>query len=314
MRTCCFWICLSLVAGGVGCSHADVTGASVDRAFQHLIAPDTKALVGLNIESLTKTPFYQRHQQDLDIPLLNESTEKLGLDPRRDLSDAVIAWDGKQPLIVARGTFNPGVVRQKLISSGAQPHPYKTYSLIGTAKDAVVFLKGPVVAAGSTSALQTALEAEDAKQNEIPEELQTLLRALPKDDQIWLVSRGGLPFTELPMNSEVGSALSNIVQFVQASSVGIKVDNGLRLKADITCISEQGAQRVRDALKGGIGLARLITKDNELDLLRLWDAFQVNQQGASVHVNADIAGDLADKMLLRLPQLTGRANKALKPQ
>lgn len=314
MRVCFLWICFSIVVCISGCSHVDVTGASLDRSFRRLVPADTRVLVGLKIERLIKTPFYQRHRHQLDIPLLNESSAKMGLDPRRDLSDAVIAWNGKQPLVLARGTFNSNLVQQKLISSGAQSRKYKNYSLIGTEREAAVFLKGPVVVAGSTPALHAALDGDDNGRSELPEELQERLSSLPKDDQIWLVSRGGLPFTELPMNSELGSALSNIIQFVQGSSVGISVDNGLRLKAEITCVSDQGAQRVRDALKGGIGLARLTTKDNELDLLRLWDAFQIDQQGSSVHVSADIAGDLADKMLLRLPQLTGRANNALKMQ
>ncbi len=277
----------------------------MDRDFRRLIPPDTKVLAGINIARLTKTAFYQRHQRELDIPLLNASSEKLGLDPRRDLSDAVIAWNGKQLLILARGTYNSSLVQQKLISSGAQQSKYKNYSLIGTERDAVVFLKGAVMVAGSTAAIHAALDLQDSKR-ELPEELQVGLRSVPKDDAIWLVSRGGLPFTEMPMGSELGSALSNIVHFVQGSTVGIGVDSGLSLKAGITCISQEGGQRVRDALKGGLGLARLTTKDNELELLRLWDAFQITQDGSLVHVNADIAGDLADKMLLRLPQLQGR--------
>ena len=311
MRNCALLVSIALVGGLWGCSHVDVTGASVDRDFRRLIPTDTKVLIGLNIGRLKKTAFYQRHQRELDIPLLNASSEKLGLDPRRDLSDAVIAWNGKQPLIVARGSFNPNTVQQKLVSSGAQQSKYKNYSLIGTERDAVVFLKGAVLLAGTTPAIHAALDLQDSN-GELPEELQARLRTLRRDDSIWLVSREGLPFTEIPMSSEVGSALSNIVQFVNGSTVGIEVDSGLRLKADITCISQEGAQRVRDALKGGLGLARLTTKDNELDLLRLWDAFQVSQDGSLVHVNADIAGDLADKMLLRVPQLTGRANSALK--
>ena len=39
-------------------------------------------------------------------------------------------------------------------------------------------------------------------------------------------------------------------------------------KANIECISEEGSRRVRDALKGGIGLARLNTKDDQQQMLR----------------------------------------------
>ncbi len=74
---------------------------------------------------------------------------------------------------------------------------------------------------------------------------------------------------------------------------------------------EQGAQRVRDALRGGIGLARLTTKDNEADLLRLYDSIHVDQDHQLIHVRADLPPDLMDKLLARLPQLGNRFRQPL---
>ncbi len=113
------------------------------------------------------------------------------------------------------------------------------------------------------------------------------------------------------MRSDIASALSNITGFISATSFGLGFDTGAHMQAEIVCISEQGAERVRDALRGGIGLARLATKDNESDLLQAYDAIQVSQDGETVRVRADLAANLTDKLLTYLPSLRNRAGQML---
>ena len=119
---------------------------------------------------------------------------------------------------------------------------------------------------------------------EYPAELQQRLETIPKADQLWVVSRGGLPLNGIATRSDIDSALSNIVGYVSGAAMGVGIDTGIHLQADLTCISDQGAQRVRDAFRGGIGLARLTTKDNQLELLRLYDSVHVDQENSTIHV------------------------------
>ena len=111
------------------------------------------------------------------------------------------------------------------------------------------------------------------------------------------------------MRSDIDSALSNIVGYVSGTAMGVGIDTGIHLQADLTCISDQGAQRVRDALRGGLGLARLTTKDNQLDLLRLYDAVHIDQENSLIHVRADLASDLANKLLSYIPQMKNGAGR-----
>ena len=304
-----FMLCASLVS--TACSRSQTTGISVDNAFRPLISPDIRVLAGFDLDRLKATPLYQRHQQELSFPLLNASSERVGLDPRRDISKGIITWNGRSSLLLVRGPFRSDSVQNKLVSLGAKRTTYRSHTLIGNDGEALVFLKGGIAAAGSTSALHSAIDLDSQGTGEVPEELAERLRSLPKEDQIWIVSRGGLPFAEVPMRSDIASALSNIVQFIRGTTVGLAAAGGMSLQAELTCISEDGAKRVRDALKGGLGLARLSTKDNELDMLRLWDAFQIEQDGALVHVKANLSDDLADKLLARIPRLGTRAGQAI---
>jgi hypothetical protein len=113
------------------------------------------------------------------------------------------------------------------------------------------------------------------------------------------VSRG-IPAELFPSRSEVQSALSNIVGYVTNITLGVGFDQGAHLTSDLTCISEQGAKRVNDALRGGIGFARLAVKDKEIDLLRLFDSVRIDQQKEQIHIQADLAPDLVEILLKRV--------------
>jgi hypothetical protein len=86
------------------------------------------------------------------------------------------------------------------------------------------------------------------------------------------------------------------------------------LQVEITCTSNEGAQRVHDALRGLIGLGRLTTNESSLDLLRMWDAISVQQSQQVIHVRADLAADLTDKLMAYLPSLRRRAGQMLNRQ
>ncbi len=241
--------------------------------------------------------------------MLDASSERIGLDPRRDLSDVLIVWNGKQPLVLARGHFNSAVVQQKLTNLGAQRSSYKRYTLFSMNQSSVVLLKNSAAVAGPTPVLQAALDRDAEGEGAAPEELQERLRALPKGDQIWEASRGGLPFTELPMQSEYASALSNITGYVDGTSIGIGIDTGAHVLAELTCTSQQGAQRVHDGLRAAIALGRLTTKSDQPDLLRIYDAIQVDRDNEVVRVTADFPADLADKLAGYLTNLEGRVDR-----
>src|SRR5581483_9667860 len=113
-------------------------------------------------------------------------------------------------------------------------------------------------------------------------------------------------FANFATNSDFQTALSNITGSVSGTTAGVSVDSGVHLSIDLQCVSEQGATRVHDALRGLIGFARLSTKDNEQDLLRAYDAIQINKANQIVQVRADLAGDLADKLIATVTSLQRR--------
>jgi len=300
---------LAGLAAVLSCTRLVTKGVVVDSSFQPFISPDIKVLASVQIAKLQATPLYNSHKEQLNLPQLQAFSERTGLDPTRDLSEMLFAWDGKQSLSMARGHFSQSKLAPKLESLGARRRSYKDYTLFGDDRGSLLFVRDGFAIAGAYQSLRDLIDEREKNQGGIPAELQQVLEVIPKADQIWAVSRGGLSVGGIPMRSKVESALSNIAGLVSGAAMGIGIDAGIHLQADLTCISDQGAQRVRDALRGGLGLARLTTKDNQLGLLRLYDSVHVDQENSVIHVRSDLPPDLANQLLSYIPQLGNRAGR-----
>jgi len=278
------------------CTRTATRGISVDPAFRTLIPPDTSTLSGVEWDALKASPFYQRHQQDLNLPAFNAAVERTGVNPLSDVSKLLVASNATDYLFMERGRFNADDLQKRITSGGARETTYKGHKLLGNTAGAIVFFKS-VVVEGDDAAVRRAIDLESAGDGEVPEELAERLRTLDKRDQIWTVSRAGLAYANLPMKTDISSALANITGSISGTTAGVYVDSGLHLSIDLQCKSDAGATRVHDALRGLIGFGRLSTKDNEQDLLRAYDSIQVDKSGQTVKVRTDLNGDLADKLL-----------------
>jgi hypothetical protein len=295
----------------LSCGKKNETGIFVDPAFPKLVPPSTTLLAGIRLDKIKTTPLYKKYGGNIDLTQLNEFSRRTGVDPLQDIWSLLIAYDGKQSIDMARGRFTAADLEPKLAGLGANRLPYKHYTLIGSERDAVVFINSGVAAAGPATGLRALIDRRDSSETGIPADLKSRLSTLPKDDQIYVVSSAGIPLSAFPSRSDVQSSLSNIVGFINGLTAGLAIDDGVHLSTEIDCISDAGCKRVNDALRGAIGLARLTTKDNELDLLRLYDSIHVDQQQSIVHIRADIAGDLIAKLIEAFPQLRSRISTGL---
>jgi hypothetical protein len=303
----------AVLIAAAGC-HQMQRGAQIDKSFATAVSPDAQSLISVKLDKLKASDVYRRHQQQIDLPQLDKMAQRLGLDPRRDLSSLFAVWDGKNLLLLAQGAFPVAQLAAKLTADGAQRVSFKNFTLFTRGADSVSFPEGGLAVAGPTAAVQTALNLRSSLAGEVPAELKERLADVPADSQIWEVSRGGLPLANFPLRSDMASNLSNIAAFVSGTALGLRFDSGTHLQARLLCQSPEGAQRIQDTLRGLIGLARLSTHDNELDLLRMWDALSIAKDRQTVRVDMDLPADLTDKLISKLSVLRGRAGAMLEPR
>lgn len=298
-------VAASLLCAASACVPRQTTGIFIDPAFGPLIPPDTKYMAGVRLDKIRETPLYKRLNGRLGLDRrLDLFSERTGLDPRKDVWYVLAASNGADTLFLARGRFTTGEMEPKLGSLGNTRTRYKDYTLIGTPDTSIVFVNPGVAAAGTQAELRRLIDNR-GEWREVPPPLAQRLKTMPVEDQIWAVSDSSFPSAPLSGTDTTGmkSMASNLLNYIKAGVAGVHVDNGVDFKANIECISEEGSRRVRDALKGGIGLARLNTRDDQKQMLKVYDTVNVNQNGSNVTVQAQVAPDLVDPLLNMIPAL-----------
>jgi len=78
--------------------------------------------------------------------------------------------------------------------------------------------------------------------------------------------------------------------------------SGLQLSASGLCRTDQDARTLSDALRGLVGLGRLSAPPEQPDLLRVYDAIQVDQQQRSLRLSVNLPQDLLDKAVAAFQQ------------
>lgn len=288
-------------------SHASEQGVSLNSSFRDFISPNYDVLAGLDLAKLHSTELYRKHAAEFHE--LYDSLGQFGLDLRNGVNQVVVSSDGENTLLLASGRFDENKLKQPVKGTQVESERYHSYQLFGAEHYRVTVLRSSILLAGNPEVVHAALDAKDSGRGEVPETLTNRMANIPKGSQLWIASRDGLPFAKSPMRSDVRSMLSNIVSFISGTTAGVEVGSGLHLDAKLNCISSDGVTRVHDALRGAIGIARLSTRDDQSELLKVYDAIQVEKAGDSVKIKADLNADQVERLLGMLPQLRSRAGQ-----
>ena len=95
--------------------------------------------------------------------------------------------------------------------------------------------------------------------------------------------------------------LNRVFQGIQETQAWADLRGGLNANVTGQCVNEQEAKRLGDTLRGLLGLARLSTSSGRPELLRVYDAVQVNSVQSKVEVKANLPEDLLEATMKDLP-------------
>lgn len=279
------------------CRSSRVGPVHIAPALQTLVPSSAVVLSGADLAAIRSTPLFHRFQSGFDPAALDSFTRSTGVDPARDLDESLTWSDGSNLAVLLRGNFSSAALQSRLKSSGARQSSYKNRTLWESPELAVWFPSANTAAAGSPAAVRASIDAQDSSLG-IPAALRSQLDALPDNSQVWLVFTGGLDF--VIRRAPQGSNLDNVIhmaQGVSAASLGLDLRSGLNLGARIDCKAPDDARRIRDALRGLIGIGRLSTPDSHPEMLKVFDAIEVNRDETHVRVTARLPQDLVDTFL-----------------
>jgi hypothetical protein len=238
--------------------------------------------------------------------------------------DVLLASDGKQTVLLARGNFHltlpPSVKKFNyhgfvIVSNtypatmdAAPPREKSGATHASKAGSGFCLLDSTLAAAGPLPILEAALDQYKSGNRNNATALLTRARAISEQYQFWGLTTGTGNFISenLPQagSGQNGPDFARVFRSLQNISMVADLSKGLKGSAEGYCGSEQDAKTLSDALRGGVGMGRLNTPDNKPELLRLWDGIKVELAGKKVALNVDISQDLIDQLvdLVQHPQ------------
>lgn len=215
--------------------------SAVPSALSSCIPSDTLALAGVNLDHLRASPLYR---------MLPPGTAAF-LQPLREASYLLLAYNGKDVLAVAGGAFH-------------SPPP----GAILLAKDLAV--------SGSPEAIRAAT----AQRKTGYTGAAWLLDRAPADPQIWVVAEGGVAF---PLTGDAAN-LNRFLSFADYASIAVRLDSAIRIDALAAGRTPESAERLEESLRAFLTLAAAgASRDRPLaDLLH---AIQLRRNALAVHVS-----------------------------
>ncbi len=296
------WLCVLLCAGMLGCGTGRTGAVRVDPALTLLVPNDTVLLVGIGMDALRKTPWYQKSVADQPLPMLEEFANQTGLDVRKDLWEALLVSDGVHSAVLARGRFSEQGMEPNIKRPGMTRTPYKGYTLIGNDEGAFAFVNSTSVVAGRPDSVKFILDQRGQAKGP-PAALWQMARSIPSDNQIWLAATGG--FGGLAKGAPRAGNLGNMARvfsMLESATAGADLRNGLKAFVHGAARTDEDARTLADGVRGLLGLARLSTPDNQPELLKVYDGIQVEQQERTVRVNVALSPEVFEKALGMLPR------------
>ena len=294
-----------LLVSLTGCRRAP-THARVDAAIAPLIPSDTVVLAGLRLDRMKETAFFKTYVDGAKLPQLADIRAKTGLDPAKDIWELVVAATPARSLLFIRGKFGGEFgLEPKFDVPGLERRSYKGYYVLEQRGQGVLFINSGVAVAGAVIDIRSIVDNRDKPGETAPRDLLSMVETLPPD-HLWLVSRqAGALFGGAPARAEIGN-FARLASALGRTSLHADLGDGISLSAEGDYPDAVLARQAQDTIRAFVGIARLRTRDDQADLLKVYDGIQATARENTLTLNVRVPFELLDTALRALPTPAAR--------
>jgi hypothetical protein len=299
---------------------------SADPALLQMTMPDAQVLAGLQVAQAKNSLFGQYVLSHLSVndTKLEEFTAETGFDPRQDVSEIVVASNGKREsgenrwLIAAHGNFNVSKISTAAQANGAAVATYQgvrlfTYSASSATHPpvAIAFLDSNTALTGDAASVKAAIAR---KQSGTPADSATFAKAqqVSANNDFWFVTlvplsnfSGAIPDANLS-----GAMQGNVFAAINQASGGVRFGDTVTISAEAVTRSEKDAQALVDVVKFFAGLVQLNRQNNPAagQVATLLDSLQTSTAGNVTTISLAIPEQQLEQMLNSARQTRTKAS------
>jgi len=234
--------------------------SAADPQLMNLLMPNAKVVAGVNVEQAKNSPFglFLLSRVQNGDPGLAKLTAATGFDPRRDLTEVLMATLGQpeqQGLVLARGTFDSEQILGVATAAGHSVEAYNGVNIL-TGKDeklthALAFLGDSIAIAGDLDSVKAAIDRRGNNSSQIDPALAAIVQQLSGSQDAWSVSMvpiAALANGKLPDTNLNGMLNSDVLKAIQQTSGGIKFGAIIQISVDAVANTSQNATALADVI------------------------------------------------------------------
>jgi hypothetical protein len=270
---------------------------AADPSLLQLVIPDAKVVAGLQVDQAKSSLFGQYVLSHLSVndTKLEQFTSETGFDPRRDVTEIVVAsnWMQNTPdnhwIVAAHGSFNIPKITTTAQANGGVTTSYQGINVVTHLASAnaqedtgLAFLDSSTALVGDLTSVKAAI---DRKKSNAPTDGAVLAKAqsISSGKDFWFV-------TLVPMSNFSGSIpdpnlssamQGNLMAAINQMSGGIRFGDTVTISAEAVTRSEKDAQALVDVVKFFAGLVQLNRQKDPAagQVATLLDTLQTNTSG-----------------------------------
>jgi len=235
-----------------------------------------------------------------------EFFEHTGIDVERDIDYVVmslstVSGQRPAPLIVARGNFADSELERLAVEHGGTVDQYKGKKIVVCSTNeqgspvptqsgsiTLAFLEIGLIAIGDTNAVKNSIDAQLTSHSiTTNNEMMELVGDIGQYNNAWAVGRFDLLTSQANLPEQISTRLPPIKWFAAAGHVNGGLSGSLRAEAR----DDQGADNLRDVVRGFLALARM-QAGNDPRVQGLVDSLQLTGSGKTVALSFTVPAEV----------------------
>lgn len=287
--------------------------AAVDPQLLNLVASDAKVISGVHVDATKSSVFgqYVLSQMQSDDQDFQKFISDTGFDPRRDLTEIVVATGSKSDdgslLVVGRGRFNMARFISAAVAAGANQTTYAGLQVLThnpNSDGALAFLDASTAVMGGMKAVQAAIDRKNAASPALTEATLNKIRLLSEANDAWFMTTGPLTdfFAGKIADPNLSGAMQgNLLQAVLQANGGIKfAADKVQINGEALTRSDKDAQALADVVRFIAGLVQMNKGSDQQaqQIASLLDGMQVSTQAATMRLSLNIPESMMEQLFV----------------
>jgi hypothetical protein len=274
---------------------------AADPGLVNLISPDATLIAGMNVEQAKTTPFgqYVLNMVVRDDRHLARFIEATGFDPRQDIREALIAWNGQRAgLVLLRGRFDQEKLSDVLQRLGGVREDYKGVPvLLGKrGNEALAVLDSSTAIGGTPAEVRAAIDRR-ATGSILSPATAVKVNQWSTSQHAWVVVQDFAGVT--PRGPAHGPVNPEILTKLTEAAGGIQFGQLVQLSGEAMAETQQDATALADVVRMLAQLA--LVRNNDPDAAAVLRSLTVTAQDRTVKVSASIPEEKLEQ-IVRPPQ------------